>query len=202
MKSILMSYQPYWYYHIFIAKDKKIEVRKSNLEPHRNFAYCSKNKKSFNRIQFRNESEREQMLAVIGKVGGEFECQNISEYDSAWSAWAYAVAPYGSLMPMSENSAFRLMGNEALMTSDDIEKYFGDEDFKAYFLHITALKIYDKPKELGEFRKPQKCVRPCERFVENVCRSRIDCCFPQRITRPPQSWQYVETPDWAEEDTI
>lgn len=39
-----------------------------------------------------------------------------------------------------------------------------------YGWHISDLKIYDKPKELSEFISPSK----------------------EKITRPPQSWQYVE----------
>ena len=68
--------------------------------------------------------------------------------------------------------------------------------YDGYLWHISDLKIYDKPKELSEFRKP------CDRF--------LDCCTCRRlvhneymscdnkITRPPLSWCYVE--DLGEEE--
>lgn len=46
-----------------------------------------------------------------------------------------------------------------------------------YGWHITKLKIYDKPKELSEFRRLEKTK---------------EWAKPQRLTRPPQSWCYVE----------
>ena len=84
------------------------------------------------------------------------------------------------------------------LTEREIEKYFNvpeDRDLRAmkgngYVWNISDLKIYDKPKELSEFRKP------CDRF--------LDCCTCRRlvrneymscdnkINRPPLSWCYVE----------
>ena len=50
-----------------------------------------------------------------------------------------------------------------------------------YAWHISDLKIYDKPKELGEFRKV---------CLNGKC---SDCIYEEcKITRPPQSWCYVE----------
>ena len=63
-----------------------------------------------------------------------------------------------------------------------------------YGLHITALKIYDKPSELGEFRKPDTS---CRFYIKDLerCDSGYNCerCVYNdlTITRPPQSWQYV-----------
>ena len=49
---------------------------------------------------------------------------------------------------------------------DDMVNYLGNKD--GYGWHIADLKIYDKPRELSEFWGRKK------------------------LTRPPQSWQYVE----------
>lgn len=47
--------------------------------------------------------------------------------------------------------------------------------------HISDRKIYDEPKELREFRKV---------CLNGKC---VDCIYEEcEITRPPQSWQYVE----------
>ena len=64
--------------------------------------------------------------------------------------------------------------------------------------HISDLKIYDKPKELGEFRKPCNHINDCCTCKEAefqydgdelrglVCRREIP------LIRPPQSWCYIE----------
>lgn len=51
--------------------------------------------------------------------------------------------------------------------------------------HISDLVIYDKPKELSEFRKPLICHRGIQ---NDNCVGCWDC----EIKRPPQSWFYVE----------
>lgn len=54
-------------------------------------------------------------------------------------------------------------------------------------MHISDLKIYDKPKELGEF-KTIKCTN--KRGSCSDCKTKPDCI--KQITRPPQGWCYVE----------
>lgn len=55
-------------------------------------------------------------------------------------------------------------------------------------IHISDLVIYDKPKELSEFYSAHK-FKDCHRGVQ-----KYDCdyCFDCGLTRPPQSWCYVE----------
>lgn len=60
-----------------------------------------------------------------------------------------------------------------------------------YGWHISDLKIYDKPRELREFKKSN---RDC--FYADLGLAKRDCpdcknsgCF---LERPPQSWCYVE----------
>ena len=50
-----------------------------------------------------------------------------------------------------------------------------------YGWHITAPKLFDKPRELGEFRKV---------CLNGKC---SDCIYEEcKITRAPMSWCYVE----------
>ena len=76
------------------------------------------------------------------------------------------------------------------VTSNEIMEYTdnGNKDLTA--MHISNLVIYDKPKELSEFRKP--CVvNPC--INRSFCDKTSNYCCPQcMLTRPPQSWCYVE----------
>lgn len=52
-----------------------------------------------------------------------------------------------------------------------------------YGFHISDLVIYDKPKELSELEKPHEYIYQSYRKQNS---------FFKGITRPPQSWCYVE----------
>lgn len=70
-----------------------------------------------------------------------------------------------------------------------------------YGWYISDLKIYDKPKELGEFKtppceKPEKACERCKWLVKINTPDVYECeCYVEdgrQITSPPRSWQYVE----------
>lgn len=70
----------------------------------------------------------------------------------------------------------------ACLTREDIHKYLGREP--GYGMQIDNLKIYDTPRELQEF---------------NAVPNEVEEAFgakPKPITRPPQSWRYVEEEIW------
>ena len=85
---------------------------------------------------------------------------------------------------------------KSCLTYAELKNYIGANfhDIPFYGLHISDLKIYDKPKELSEFRKP--CPYS-ENMLCNFClksgylpNMEIGCF--NTITRPPLSWCYVE----------
>lgn len=183
-KSVLVSIQPYWVFLIIaqkmgwdIPQRKTIEVRKDypkdsvwNKVTH---IYCSKNKNSFNRIPKQYQPLMEKFL---GKVIGEFVCAHISQLNS------YCL-----------DGEDRLKDTTCL---DDAEimDYVGYLDKLFYLWHISDLKIYDTPKELGEFKKAGfmteeewlYALYPNTHCHYNAWAKRFE------ITRPPQSWCYVE----------
>ena len=70
-----------------------------------------------------------------------------------------------------------------------------------YGWHISDLKIYDKPKELSEFKTPpcekgEKACANCKWLVKVNTPDRYECeCYVEDgrpITRAPQSYMYVE----------
>ena len=67
----------------------------------------------------------------------------------------------------------------ACLNGKDFEQYGNGKAL--YGWHISALQIYDKPMELSEFHEPEM---PTGLRYEN-----------DTITRPPQSWAYVEEYD-------
>ena len=74
---------------------------------------------------------------------------------------------------------------EMCLTNKDLIEY--GKGRPLYGWHISDLKIYDKPKELSEFKTG------CKGCKEKDTYHCYFYCYGKRpITRPPQSWQYVE----------
>ena len=65
---------------------------------------------------------------------------------------------------------------DSCCTYYQLHRYFYHD--RAYFWHISGLKVYDNPLELAAFRKPE---------LPSGLRYEDDS-----IKRPPQSWYYVE----------
>lgn len=65
-------------------------------------------------------------------------------------------------------------------------------------LHISDLKIYDKPRGLCEFAapckhnksKPDESCKGCPYIFKGMTSGKLTC--DRALTRAPQSWQYVE----------
>lgn len=190
MKSVLISIQPKWCELIASGK-KTFEVRKTKpkLElPFKCYIYCTHSK---NGIAWCKGNE-----ILNGKVIGEFVCDFIEPY------W-FMHGDTG--IEECEDVQF------ACLSAEEIIQYGNGKQLE--FWHISNLVIYDKPRDLCEFEKPWydsndkwQDIRPCERgkgckyeyfdYSENNVACGIDYdgenCPYTKISRPPQSWCYVE----------
>lgn len=185
MKSVLISTRPKWVEKIChkIGEDetgraiyeKRIEVRKSAPQevPFKAYIYCT----------YGNPKEN-YALRKQGKVIGEFICDKVDEY------------PYDYCDGVDIDDDTIL---ETDIDREDINIYAKGKTL--YGWHISDLKIYDKPKELSEFyiRKFDNndycsgCIHhetPITEYPCNDCRR--DAFERKYLTRPPQSWQYIE----------
>ena len=221
MKSVLISIQPKWCELIANGK-KTVEVRKTKpkLEtPFKVYIYCTKNKKqwlrkvsNFVREIFVTENKdvigrTDKVKSLIGdwttfvenggyngKVIGEFVCDRIYEigYDYFY--------PCGYEVSMGEISRKELY-EKSCLSFNQIDDYLNME--LGYGWHISDLVIYDKPRELGEFYNECEKIEcdDCPHLhFENTPNSYEGWCeFDEKIpiTRPPQSWCYVESIDNA-----
>ena len=163
MKSVLISIQPKWCELIASGK-KTVEVRKTRPKlatPFKCYIYCTNWKDN---TYWKNHYKEK-----LGKVIGEFVCDRIIGIPYS----QYFVDYYHSMPQGDLNSTCLDMGN--------IDEYLLSKD--GYGWHISDLVIYDKPRELSEFRSYE-------------CRAYIDeNGYPtptHEITRPPQSWCYVD----------
>ena len=172
MKAVLISIQPRWC-ELIASGEKTIEVRKTSPKmetPFKVYVYMTKHKWIFKLLPF--------LKNRFAKVIGEFVCDDIIVDERGENADVFSKYAQLSLVEQKKYGA-----NKPL---------FG--------WHITDLKIYDKPKELGEFSSygckivGDCCINyDCPNCIDNGWMQPPDCkidgCY---LTRPPQSWCYVE----------
>lgn len=202
MKSVLISIRPKWCEKIASGK-KTIEVRKTVPKevPFKAYIYCTDKSTKDNCWQFKPNLYIEKKTknpkwidaafnSVYGyewaqqRVIGEFICDKVQPF-----------VPLG--MRGFEESKNTL--KETCLTSEELTAYGGLKTLCGW--HISDLKIYDKPKDLSEFKtppcdKPEKACGYCKWLVKINTPDVYECeCYVEDgrpITRPPQSWQYVE----------
>ena len=170
MRSVLISIKPQWCELIANGK-KTVEVRKTKpkLEtPFKCYIYCTNKRGS---AFFTEQNFEKYSIPHLGngKVIGEFVCDRIIDIP-----YSQCFVDYYHTMPKDDLEATCLgMGH--------IDEYLLSNN--GYGWHISDLVTYDKPMELSEFRSYN-------------CRVYIDeNSYPMpthEITRPPQSWCYVE----------
>lgn len=197
--AVLLSVRPKWC-ELIASRKKTVEIRKTRPKietPFKCYIYCTK-PKMITKYVFKPEDYPEYMrpekpvfckvpdgsspyCSVVngnGKVIGEFVCDVIFTmsitYSDPTSRIALKEFPYTCL------------------TDRQIIDYLGNGN-QGYGWHISNLVIYDKPKELNEFYLKKKC-HSCKRsgYESSACIYDEDCIVPAIITRPPQSWCYVQ----------
>lgn len=178
MKAVLRSVKPYWFY-LICEGIKKVEVGKSAPQSKGwndiVYLYCSRDMCSFNRIP---EEYREKYRKYLGTVGAKFVCYEIEdilyllESDLVMTFLPKYTSPAGSCL-----------------TSEELLQYGKGKPL--YGWHISDLKIYDKPRELSDFKTPDK---PYHEIIERdgslMFMDGYESGKP--LKRAPQSWQYVE----------
>ena len=177
MKNVLVSLKPYYYYLVGEGI-KEIEVRKSMPKSSdwnkTVYFYMSKDEKSFAKIP---KEYQEKYRKHFGKVGLKFVCDRIDEYfyDQAFDeSMGCFINKYGY-----EITSYELA--QTCLSYEEFEKYGNTNAL--YGWHISDLKIYDKPKSLEMF-PVGKIARDCG------CGGYM--IYNKVLTRPPQSWCYVE----------
>lgn len=115
-----------------------------------------------------------------GKVVGEYVCERVTEHEICDSG---AVINY-----WTEGL------QHSCLTISQIDEYVGKRSSADYYkkskisaLHISAVKFYDKPKELGEF-VTVKCTN--KKGSCSDCEIKPNCI--KYLSRPPRGWQYVD----------
>lgn len=176
MKAILMSIKPKWCEKIF-SGEKTIEVRKTapKLEPpFKVYMYRTKEKGGAKIINDCLNS-----VYGGGNVVGEFVCDSVVKYNYETIACAKFEVNGADVAECKRYNA------GACLTAEEMYEYSNGDTLHG--LHITSPKLYDTPKELNEFKKG------CNDMYDPQFGSYCGYCpHPCFLTRPPQSWCYVE----------
>lgn len=183
MKSVLISVKPKWCEKI-VNGEKTIEVRKSAPKevPFKAYIYETYDKK-YDDIGI-CWGKGKCFEHGCKKVIGEFICDKTERFN------------VGSLRSDDIEKLACLSYNEMINYFYKPEELDGKTVKQGFAWHISDLKIYDKPKELSEFYRI--CKNPCKPSTEKILclttkslkMNGYDGKIP--LTRPPQSWQYVE----------
>lgn len=203
-KSILQSIKPQ-YCELIASGKKTIEVRKTKPKldvPFKVYVYetAGRYKTSFETTNpcisvpnggkikpIQNGYRVEYFARGKGKVIGEYVCDEIQEFTFD-DFWNYYISDDDLVL--------------TCLTQEELFEYGNGKTLYGY--HISDLKIYDKPRELSEFeilcKEYDKDNPDCEScdYQSATC----DCDTPPQfdckcnglkpITRPPQSFCYVE----------
>ena len=208
MKAIMISIQPQWVDKI-LNGEKTIEIRKTMPKcelPCKVYIYCTN---GYMLYDLRNEDylelKKNYTLDVTRKsnkylsgtppmlnrkVVAEF---TLNKIETLWQNNKNKT----STATVVDKAIFE---KQTCMTWEQYCEYHKCKNGKypnSYAWHIDDLKIYDKPKELSEFRKRNKC--HYADYDEGCC---FECCTfydlgdcdggYSELERPPQSWCYVE----------
>lgn len=189
MKEILISIQPKWCELIASGK-KTVEVRKTRPKidtPFKCYIYCTKDKHGW--FDFLNKTRRD------GKVIGEFVCDIIQSHECEFvNDNCYEEIANVHIDEDGDEIGFIEWSNdsgvpyekielhkESCIQYNELKKYMGVGFGTFYGWHISDLVIYDKPKELSEFKSYN-------------CGVKFENGYPipiHEIKRPPQAWCYV-----------
>lgn len=182
MKSVLISIRPQWVEKI-ASGQKTIEVRKTAPQEVPFKAYIYESRNGGHRCKHCNEKDSCYSYAPKnvgcyngrGKVIGEFICDKVDEYSY----------DYCDGVDIDDDTIL-----ETAIDREDINIYAKGKTL--YGLHISDLKIYDKPKELSEFSRPCSYSGLCFSCKRTSFKKDGNLLCNTKITRPPQSRMHVE----------
>lgn len=182
MKSVLISIRPEWCEKI-LTGEKTVEVRKTRPRlktPFKCYIYCTNS--SDGKIHTMPGNSHQW---INQKIIGEFTCDKMRFYTG--KSWL-----------VKEDIENATAGS--CLTLEQIKEYAGWRKVKTfterkdlYMWHISDLHIYPEPVKLKDFWG----IKPCKKqhdccACEKWDKEKMDCDEPLSITRPPQSWCYLE----------
>ncbi len=208
MSKVLISIKPYYYYLVGEGI-KKVDIRKTIPKAKdwdkEVLFYMTNDEKSFAQIPKEFQAKYRKHF---GKVGMQIICDNITnlfcefKYNDCYQV-IYTLDNYNSddkhryWIPIWDNEDNHNWDKQlapSCVKIEELNKYMENVDKQFYAWHISNLVIYDKPKKLSKFfakcnipEKKCKCCDNCYEMEDSYGRY----FAAKKLTRPPQSWQYI-----------
>lgn len=206
--AVLLSIQPKWC-ELIASGRKKVEVRKTIPKLETPFiCYIYQTRKTWVYNIYSRIADWQ------SKVIGEFVCDEIYQH----TADPFISQKIKSQCTISDED----MVKQSCLTLNELYYYESHPDTYKWGLfgwHISNLIIYDKPKDLSEFHIiDTEAIKHCEhreRIYHNpdytngallkgscICKDKQDWCSrckTKPLTKPPQSWCYVNKLPFKEE---
>lgn len=208
-KAVLISIHPRWCEKI-ASGEKTIEVRKTRPKlrtPFKCYIYCTVEMAGYDALWVLDAPTREKYSCMAvsaylenpkgankgnGKVIGEFTCDQIYEIRKRgipenFDYCYLSLNEWGNDDIEAEIKAI----SASCVSKAELNTYGAKAPF-LYGWHISDLKIYDAPRELGELRRACPNSWYCESCA--MYRENDGTCGNEslQIKRAPQSWCYVE----------
>lgn len=185
-KAVLLSIKPQ-YCELIASGKKTVEVRKTKPKietPFKCYIYCTVGKSPKDMLTFAEYENGEYMGDYLanGKVIGEFICDGIISH--------------------CEMANADIAEQQGCIKREELLEYAGNKNL--YGWHISDLVIYDKPKELSEFKPICRWMNDdfscmyrkvgCSKvkFDMNPDNTVNFATCTKRLSKAPQSWCYVE----------
>ena len=176
MKAVLLAVRPE-FCELILSGKKTLEIRKSKpklVPPFRVYIYCTKGDMSYpvgNGMTCHSSGG----MAVVG----EFICDNIRSFD----------VPY----PAYQKELDKAILEQSCLTYYQLHRYAYHDELYAW--HISDVKIYERHRSVRSF-PANNC---CQYHGQEGCSYPYHCFRAGKavrcvgnLTRPPQSWCYVE----------
>ena len=185
-KAVMLSIRPKWCEKIANG-EKTIEVRKTLPKmntPFKCYIYCTLPK--YPHEDFIATDYPMPQFYGGGKVIGKFTCDRIYKIDMDSTDFLFKVGG----LSVYKQAAEEKCGLCVAMADDELHGYL--VYCQGYGWHISDLLIYDKPRELTEFRRICPNGLYCETCAMYSNNNGICNNGALPLRRPPQSWCYVE----------
>ena len=197
MKSVLLSVRPEWIAKI-LNGEKTIEIRKKFPSDYVGwvYIYCTKEQGLARLYNGRwndtfvcekdiTDNEFKRMYSGYdgkGKVVGRFWCDKVEYVENTYDEFRWGEEDYST-----ETLNPDVLYEKSCLSFEEMDKYLKGDC--GYAIHITKLEIFDKPKEISEFMKVS--CKGCPFENTQTCHNNTDGRYC-KLTRAPQSWQFIE----------
>lgn len=197
MRAILISIQPQWVAKI-LNGEKTLEIRKTMPKcdlPIDVYIYCTKEdsliKLKTGYVHDRYVCEKDFKIGDFPKMYSGYEGKGkvvakftLNKVEEIFTIGMY----YHETKTLDKNELPRL----GCLSRKDLDNYLQGEN--GYAWHIDNLEIFDKPKELGEFKHLVKysCLTCPYNQGEEITNKCAFCEEIKSLARPFQSWGYIE----------